>query len=600
MLLHVLRAVAANFIVMISALGFGTLLLPLLPDSFSRLNRFLCTFVAGFGILGITILLVGLVSYTPWTIGAILAAGVVLGALRVSGPWQIYKPIAKFPASLVLALLTLTALSGLAEPVGNWDIDTVAYHLVGPKVWLRDGIVRPIPDNMNTSYPSTVEMVFGALYCVGGDRAPGFSASWTLALLLLAASSLALRCGLERSAAWWVAALLLAMPAVYAGSISSFIDGIYATFVLMALRIGLDATKRAHFIACGILCGLAMATKYPALLALPVLALSISWRGDKKFQSMLPNAITIVAVACAVAAPIYLKNWYFLGSPVYPPPAWANHYLHVKYFPTEAIRNFYAANVQRGRGHGRGLLHFFSLPFNLTYHTADFSGGGGIGLVPLAFAPFGIFAAWREPFARRLALIASLLFFLWFITMQESRYLYHVYAISVVFAVLGWRFIALRAGPRARVLCTAIVAISLAYGLFMILPPLPANVRAAFSAKAAAKRRATSVPWVDSFNFINHDSSVTRVLFLDRSVPPYYSDKNYVKPFGQYGELVYPDAPTAADILARLPALQVSHILDVQSTVSDFQVPANRSDLRLIFERPGQRIYEVLEDQREK
>ena len=30
-----------------------------------------------------------------------------------------------------------------------------------------------------------------------------------------------------------------------------------------------------------------------------------------------------------------------------------------------------------GNGHGRGLLHFFTLPFNLTFHTADFSGAGG-------------------------------------------------------------------------------------------------------------------------------------------------------------------------------------------------------------------------------
>src|SRR5258708_14282529 len=112
---------------------------------------------------------------------------------------------------------------------------------------------------------------------------------------------------------------------------------------------------------------------------------------------MSPSAAIATAVACAVASPIYLKNWYFLGSPIYPPPPSVAHYLHVKYFPTEAVRAFYDYNIRRGNGHGRGLLHFFTLPFNLTYHTADFSGAGGIGLPPLAFAPFGMFPAWPQP-----------------------------------------------------------------------------------------------------------------------------------------------------------------------------------------------------------
>jgi hypothetical protein len=58
------------------------------------------------------------------------------------------------------------------------------------------------------------------------------------------------------------------MPAVHQGSISCFIDGIYAAFVLAAVRIGLDAQERKHFAAFGIFCGLAMATKYPGLVAL--------------------------------------------------------------------------------------------------------------------------------------------------------------------------------------------------------------------------------------------------------------------------------------------------------------------------------------------
>src|SRR5258708_23850748 len=182
--------------------------------------------------------------------------------------------------------------------------------------------------------------------------------------------------------------------------------------MLAAIRVGLDATERKHFVAFGIFFGLAMATKYPALLALPALVFCAAWRGEngKTLRQMIPTASLTVAVACIVASPIYLKNWIFLGSPLYPPPAWVTKLLHVKYFTAEAIRAFYQYNIARGKGHGRGILHLFTLPFNLTYHTADFSGAGGVGLAPLAFAPFFVLAFFREKLARRVALVA--LFFL--------------------------------------------------------------------------------------------------------------------------------------------------------------------------------------------
>lgn len=596
MWLPVLKAIAANLVVIISAFGFGTLLLRLLPDSFSRLTRSLCALIGGFGILGLLLFVVGYVSFMRWTIAVVLVAGVALAIRSRLHPFGVSVRPGIIPAGIVAFVLTITALSGLLEPVGDWNIDTVAYHLVGPKVWLRDGMVRPIPDNMNTSYPSTVEMVFASLYAFGGDRAPGLSATWTLAFFLAIAAAVGRRCGLDINGACWVAALIVTMPAVYHGSVGAFVDGIYAAFILAAIRVGLDATERKHFVAFGIFFGLAMATKYPALLALPALVFCVAWRGEngKTLRQMIPTASLTVAVACIVASPIYLKNWIFLGSPLYPPPAWVTKLLHVKYFSAEASRAFYQFNIERGKGHGRGILHLFTLPFNLTYHTADFSGAGGIGLAPLAFAPFGVLASWRDKFARRLALIAFLLLLLWFLTMQESRYLIHFYALNAVFAVLGWRYVLSVTGNRGRMLCATVVAISLGYGLFMIVKPQLAGLPAIFSARRAEQRRETHIPFVQSFDYLNHDPQFTKLLILDRSVPAYFSDKDYVKPFGQWGEQVFPDAATPAEILVRLNELHVSHVLDVQSTVSGFVVPTNYPGMVLEFERPGQRVYKVV------
>lgn len=91
---------------------------------------------------------------------------------------------------------------------------------------------------------------------------------------------------------------------------------------------------------------------------------------------------------------------------------------------------------------GRGFFSLFMLPFNLTFHPANFlNGAGGIGLVPLTFVPFCFRSYNWDQFAKKLALLGFLLTIAWFITMQESRYLIHVYVIAAIFGVAGWKYV---------------------------------------------------------------------------------------------------------------------------------------------------------------
>jgi len=137
------------------------------------------------------------------------------------------------------------------------------------------------------------------------------------------------------------------------------------------------------------------------------------------------------------------------------------------------------------------------------------------------------------------------------------------------------------------------VAISVAYGFTLMAKSRIADLRSVFSPVYAQQRRTSEIPYVESFDYMNHDPLVTRVLILDRSVPAYYSDRDYVKPFGQWGELLFIDASTSGDILRRVDELHPSHILDVQSEVSDFCVPPDYPGLVLVFDRPRQKIYKV-------
>jgi hypothetical protein len=93
------------------------------------------------------------------------------GAFRVLG----LSSIKSLSATFVLLIILVTAISGLAPVTGDWGSDTVAYHLLGPKVWLRAELIRSVPDNCHTAFPQTAETMFAALYALGGASGPCMS-----------------------------------------------------------------------------------------------------------------------------------------------------------------------------------------------------------------------------------------------------------------------------------------------------------------------------------------------------------------------------------------------------------------------------------------
>jgi hypothetical protein len=603
MLWDLAHLIFATSVIALAAFGSGHWIEKLLPTNFSRLDRLACCWLGGFGLLGAALFLVGQIAFTPFTISLVLAVGV----LAAIGPLVRARKVAAslghgidvrfLPAGVIALLLLLTAVAGLADITGDWGNDGIAYHLLGPKVWLRDGLIRPVPDNSHTAFPATAEVMYAAFVMLGGTHGPGFSAVLTLSMLLLVVAALSVRAGLNAGGAWWAAAFVAAMPAVYTGAHSGFVDVLYASFVLAAARIGFDATRPKHFLAFGLFCGFAIATKYTGLLALPMLLLTagiaIAESAGHRWRVLIPDFGITVAAALLVGAPAYARNWILLGCPIYPPPPLLASIFQVKYLSPEAVREYHAYIYQRGAGLGRGLSAFLLLPFRLTYHTANFHGAGGIGLYALAMGPFGLLASRRSPFARALALLALLLTVEWFVTQQESRFLIHVYVIGAIFAVLGWQYVKSLSPRWGSSLCGVVIGCSLAYGLFMIGMARADDVAAAVSSPFAERQRQQRIPFLESFRFLNSEPSVQKALILDRSVPPYYCDKRYLKITGQWKEQVLPEIGSAHDALEYLGELHVSHVLDVRSEVSDFQVPAKTPGLTLVFERLNQRIYRV-------
>ncbi len=601
--MRLLPAAFANLVLLAAALGFGTVLRPLFSKNFSRIDRLAFTLLGGLGLLGTILFCVGQFWFSRTAILIVLIPGVVLGARVFARATREGRPVFGalslpiLPLAVIGSVLLVTIAGGFAEPTGDMNSDAIAYHYYGPKVWLREGVIRPVPDEILTSFPAAVETQFGALMALGGQRAPGLFSVISLVSLLLMAAGLSIRLGLDERGTWWVGALIVTMPALYRGAYGGFIDVLFAAFLLGAARVAFDAITLRDYALFGIFCGISLGTKYTALISWVLLVICcflISVLGQRQpLQPLLKNLGVSCAVAIAIASPFYLRNWLLLGCPIYPPPPGL-----LRFFPATKLLPAVLEEVQKnvvetGQGMGRSFWSFLVLPFNMTYHAAAFRGAGGIGLAPLAFGPLGLIASRRNLFAKGLVLFAFLQMTAWFATSQASRYAIHVYVLAAIFAVLGWQYIALAGSKYAGALSCVVVACSILYGLDMIVPERAEDMHASMSAAFEDKRRHAEIPYVESFDYLNDTPAVTKVLVLDPYVAAYYSDKAYIKPLGRWGEQTLPNATSLQAVLSQCHDLHVSHILDVFPEAGPLKLPENPQGLTLVFERENQRVYRV-------
>jgi len=94
---------------------------------------------------------------------------------------------------------------------------------------------------------------------------------------------------------------------------------------------------------------------------------------------------------------------------------------------------------------------------------------------------------------------------------------------AAIFSMVGWNYVSVRCGRLQRLTAAALVGVSILYGLLMIVREQTENLHAVLSPNFAQLRRTREIPYLASFDYLNSDPSVKKILILDRSVPPYYS-----------------------------------------------------------------------------
>ncbi len=345
----------------------------------------------GLGALGLLGLGLGLVG--GWRrpliyILALVAVGLlipdVLALGRRLSAWRPQLAVGKWGTRYLVLTFALTIPLALAPPT-SWD--GLFYHLTGPAHYIAQGQIRPLDLGSvipHLSFPSLMEMLFGLAMLVRGDvtaKLLHLAYGLLLAALVYRLSSR----WQGREAAGWSLLLFAAMPMVAVLAAWAYNDlalAFYQLAALYALLAWRETEKEGWLWASGILSGLALGLKYTAF-PLPLVGMAyLLWQSRQRWRA----TFTFALLTGLVAAPWYLRNWAFMGNPVYP-----------FVFGGRGWDTFRAAWYgHAGTGIGWHPLRILALPVTMTLGLRDANYyDGRMGPLFLALAPVLIWTVIR-------------------------------------------------------------------------------------------------------------------------------------------------------------------------------------------------------------
>ena len=454
----------------LAAAGSGRRLVGALGGAFDESEKTVAGATLGLGVLALgTFALAAAGRLESW------AASALLGFLLIFG-WSEVRPALDAVADggrRALARPWLCVLIGLPLLFTLWaclvpphQYDSLVYHLALPQEYLRAGRLYAPAGIVYAHFPQNGEMLFTLALDMGSDLLAQMyvwlATALTVGWLLTFGRRIT-------GAAPWAAVLIATHTAVLLMSSTTYVEPLvmlWMTGALLAFEASEEGRERGTLILSAIFMGLALGTKYYAGLLAVLLVLRLA-RRDR-----LKNAVLFAAVAGAVFAPWLVKNWIFVGNPVFP-------FLY-KFFPatnigwtSELATGYFQVLTEYGHAHGF-LRDLVSLPILLFRNPLRYGGGmdvlGDLGWdLTLWLWAYGLWAAWNGRERKGLALMTALYFAGWFSTGVVLRFLT---ALAPAMALVGaagaaaWRE---KAAAPARAIGAAAAAALLAAHLFLLL-----------------------------------------------------------------------------------------------------------------------------------
>ena len=354
----------------------------------------------------------------------------------------------------ILVIGYITLLSSV-PPV---DRDALTHHLFVPKLYLLHGGIYELPHIPFSYYPMNLDLLYLIPLALGNDIAPKFI-HFAFALFTGFMIFRYLRRRTDTSHAWLGVLFFLTLPVIVRLSSTVYVDlglifFLFATLLYLFKWIESGFAMRPLVIS-GIWCGLALGTKYNALVGLFLLGLFVTFvyariHAGSRHVSLKAAAwgALFIFVSLLVFSPWMLRNLAWTGNPVYP--------LYNKVFnpPSPSVENKVKApsprisHIQvRRELYGESWFSIAMIPVRVFFQGKDddfqlFDGRSSpfLLVLPLCLI-FGFRASWsgQEKTEIWLMLAFSVLFLLYACaqTSIRIRYFSPILPPMVVLAMLG-------------------------------------------------------------------------------------------------------------------------------------------------------------------
>ena len=218
--------------------------------------------------------------------------------------------LAGLGGTLITALLPVT------------DGDALCYHLQVPKVFLLAHGATFEPDLHETIYPLATEMLYAVALAARGPVACRL-VEWLLGLVFALIVNALARPSLGDVRARWAGAIALLCPAVSTGMGAPLNDVALAAFgnaAILGWTRWRDRPSIVAAILAGVLLGLAIGVKYPALVLGGILGLGFVLFGPPQvtIRRRIGHALVFGMVALVVGGAWYYRAYAATGNPVFP------------------------------------------------------------------------------------------------------------------------------------------------------------------------------------------------------------------------------------------------------------------------------------------
>jgi hypothetical protein len=300
------------------------------------------------------------------------------------------EKVAKIILILVLALFILPAIFQAAAP--PYVRDSLVYHFLCPKVYLKTGRLVHIQGNLFSAFPKGQEVLMTVLLSNAGDRAAqGFSILQQVAAIgevygltyMMAGPWPAVLCTVGYAT---VPPVMYFTGCGYAEPALLMTLGGSLLVLFLFFRPGRESNKAGsmrfgRISLIGFLAGWMPALKYSGLIYLGLIGLILLWSLRKVPSKKAPRMIGIFILSAAPGLCWMGWNWMTLGNPVYP-MAWflfgGKGWDEARALAMSQYLDIY--------GMGKNFLDYLFLPWRLAFlgrfDTTHFDGAIGPFLIP--------------------------------------------------------------------------------------------------------------------------------------------------------------------------------------------------------------------------